>query len=103
MNKTVIAAIAAVAGGIVGASIALLYAPDSGKNQRRKIKIVVDKGTKAGKEQVDRAVAAVKEALDKGTKLSKEQAEKIVASVKSALSKKAADEGEEELVAEVDE
>lgn len=104
MNKTLVAAIAAVAGGIIGASVALLYAPETGERQRRKIKVVIDKGAKVGKEEIDKAVAAVREAVDKGTQLSKEQVDKLVASVKSALSKKgcccAAEEAAEEVQAE---
>ena len=91
MNKAVVAALAAVAGGLIGASVALLYAPDTGERQRRKIKVIFNRQTKLTKEEFDKIVASLKK------NLSKEEFEKVIEKLKKSLRK-----GEEaEEVAEV--
>ena len=99
MNKTLVAALAAVAGGIVGAGVALLYAPECGARQRRKIKVVVGKGARVSKEEIDKTIATVKAVAGKYAQLSKEQMDELVASLRSALCKKSC--GEEEPAADV--
>lgn len=81
MNKAVVAALAAVAGGVIGASIALLYAPDTGERQRRKIKIYLNRQTKLTKEEYEKIVASLKQSL------SKEELAKIVEKLKKQLRK----------------
>lgn len=81
MNKAVVAALAAVAGGVIGASIALLYAPDTGERQRRKIKIYLNRQTKLTKEEYEKIVASLKQSL------SKEELTKIVEKLKKQLRK----------------
>ncbi len=61
-NGTSALVIASLIGGaVIGAAIGLLFAPEKGEDQRRKIKDALDKrGIKLGKEELNKLIDEIK-------------------------------------------
>lgn len=64
-----------VAGAAIGATIALLYAPQSGRDTRRRIAKKAEKGREALAEQGRNIAEAGRDLYDKGRELADEAAE----------------------------
>ena len=88
-NRAVIGAVMLVAGGIVGAGLALLFAPQSGartrkdivrysKKARRKAEEVVDEFAESMSDMVETISEKAEDLLDKGRDMSHEAKKELV-------------------------
>lgn len=60
-NKTGLAVAALLGGALIGGALGLLFAPDTGERQRRKIKVALERrGIKLAKEEFNKLVDELK-------------------------------------------
>ena len=60
-NKTGLAVVALLGGALIGGTLGLLFAPDTGERQRRKIKVALERhGVKLAKEEFNKLVDELK-------------------------------------------
>ena len=60
-NKTGLAVVALLGGALIGGTLGLLFAPDTGERQRRKIKVALERhGVKRAKEEFNKLVDELK-------------------------------------------
>ena len=60
-NKTGLAVAALLGGALIGGALGLLFAPDTGERQRRKIKVALERhGVKLAKEEFNKLVDELK-------------------------------------------
>lgn len=60
-NKSGIAVAALLGGVLIGGTLGLLFAPDTGERQRRKIKVALERhGVKLAKEELNKLVEELK-------------------------------------------
>lgn len=64
-NKAVVGALMLIGGGIIGAGLALLFAPQSGKATRREIERYAKKTRQKAEERVDDFSSTISEMVDK--------------------------------------
>lgn len=79
--------LAFLGGAIAGAAVALLLAPQSGKETREQIKDFVDDSMDDVKDFTERAVNQVKKAVDKGAKEARYAINKGAATAKDVVCK----------------
>ena len=60
-NKTGLAVVALLGGALIGGTLGLLFAPDTGERQRRKIKVALERhGVQLAKEEFNKLVDELK-------------------------------------------